>query len=898
MTQTDDQRKMKLRRCRPEVKSKGQSVSAARKWFLVCSFAALCLPILEASIIAAELPDVSCSPLLAANGIYHPWQSSYPVSSWHSQELEYADCRPQKMLYEVGAVRLTDPKARSKIKKSLLSIIRELALLLCYGMSFVYCTLSMTVFCTNISSEFVRDTKTFQFQSFNEVKKELIVTVLFLLIVLQYYWIDCALQGAHTCTRSYKYCITVYDHHVSKAITKCPLSVLSLRLLLSGDVETNPGPPIYGHRRTKSLDIFLKCSRESNCIFIQEFDRVPDIQLSVDRQHLLSRVIYIHCEVKKCIERGRLILDQTCIVEFKQIHNTTTIAVNNFVIILSALFRLREMLFKKPDVNALLETSNIKKIKLLVENEYDCYMSFEKTVREQSKKLRGTIKNKLVLSGSAPPTLNDAIDHSSFCNAVKKFLNIRYELDAAFTKESYRIVLLDILDKNYKLHPGENKNLNRRDYTHLLLILNQLYIHTTLGKSEDSKEKIPCAFCYSKRPINSHIWSLALLKAFRKIHGDDTSDQFLLFLDRDAADADQHVKNIGQNNIAIHMLCKDCDQGTWASGMENKLSQLYPFVSAYPHNKLKFDNSQNWLQRILAVIMARGILMKCNLLRETQSSFKMFLNLIKFAKSSFDFPVPEIYVFLLPNSIYFDDLEIFPSFERQLRYPTFPSICDLHEIGEEGTFYYMQFDCMHVVYPIDKSSTEYFQDYQKNCSPNHFPPTVVRKEAFPPALLAINFVRSMKTVTAMMKLKCESELQQYTRMMAVLRHNPESIQFQTQLSKVKVPQYTKDSSDTQDKGIISYTPTKKDYILRAKSGSILRYITTYCRLKPNQLIYTLQTQGKKRKVIDQLYQLVKSIDDVRQRLYSANAKECERISASISQCENVLRGILTPNSAS
>ncbi len=160
--------------------------------------------------------------------------------------------------------------------------------------------------------------------------------------------------------------------------------------------------------------------------------------------------------------------------------------------------------------------------------------------------------------------------------------------------------------KRFDLIPDEESG--RLEYR--LLILNQLYIRTKLGHSDDSKESIPCAFCCSNRPINSHVWPNTLLKSFKRIHGNDTSGEFHLSIDNDA---NPNFEIIGRDNIAIHMLCKGCDART--SNEENMLSQHYSFFSAYPHNPLEFKNSKSWFQRILAVIMVKGILMNCNLLR-------------------------------------------------------------------------------------------------------------------------------------------------------------------------------------------------------------------------------------------------------------------------------------------
>ena len=433
---------MKQRRCRPEGNSRRQSVSVARKLFLICSFAALFLPILEASLVAAELPNVACSPLLAANGIYHPWQSSYHVSSWHAQELEYADCRPQKMLYEVGAIHLTDPKARRKIKQSLSGIIRGLALLLCYGMSFVYCSLFLTTLCTNISSEFDRDTKVVhlsEFHSFNEIKKELLVTALFFLIMLQYYWIDCALQRAHTCTGSYKYCAAVYDHHVCKAITICPLSVLSMKLLLSGDVETNPGPQRKSHRRTNSLE--LRSDFVCDYIGIASGDvettpgpvngqrkshrRANSLDLSIDLRSDFKKVVYLdhsicalELAVKKRTKKTLQCSTDPCVMLLpEKSKKRTKNAVVTFRTVLLELSKSKKLL------RTVFSTANCKQVENQHYYQLSIYIKTNEIVETFCKMLKEAyFQNKKFLN-LTEPRIDDAINRSDpFQTLIHRYL--------------------------------------------------------------------------------------------------------------------------------------------------------------------------------------------------------------------------------------------------------------------------------------------------------------------------------------------------------------------------------------------------------------------------------------------------------------------------------------------
>lgn len=107
-----------------------------------------------------------------------------------------------------------------------------------------------------------------------------------------------------------------------------------------------------------------------------------------------------------------------------------------------------------------------------------------------------------------------------------------------------------------------------------------------------------------------------------------------------------------------------------------QLKRLYLFVSGYPDHTLQFDSTDFWFHQILTVIMVRGILMSCNLLRirnQDTNSFRVFLDLINYATAPQDQSESGLLVYLLPNDWY-KNPEIFPAFEQELCYPAFTSI--------------------------------------------------------------------------------------------------------------------------------------------------------------------------------------------------------------------------------
>ncbi len=253
--------------------------------------------------------------------------------------------------------------------------------------------------------------------------------------------------------------------------------------------------------------------------------------------------------------------------------------------------------------------------------------------------------------------------------------------------------------------------------------------------------------------------------------------------------------------------------------------------------------------------------------------------------------VPELYVFLLPNDLY-SNLTLFPSFERQLRNPAFPSICDLQEIGKNGTFFYMQFDCMHVVYPIDKSSDRYFRTFHQygySREQNHFPSTMLRKMAFPPALLAINLARAIATVEGIMTFRPDSRSPKYKSMLASVHHYKKWTLPTKELPRYDVQEtdrdmdypvisyeeeYTKLDDDSSELKKRSFKDKCND---KAESVSILRDIRKVCNVQPGQF-----RQMRDCGLIEKWGKL---FDNVKKRLISPKENESEYLSLWISDCE-------------
>ncbi len=227
---------------------------------------------------------------------------------------------------------------------------------------------------------------------------------------------------------------------------------------------------------------------------------IDQLPLSVDdKLNLVYRIGEIgYNYVKRYLQQGRVLLilthprNENFPALYDKIQNGVKIAIANFESILPALSTNLEQLLGMLHNFEMIETS--------VENQRIESIKLEQTVRYQSMRLREAddelLFMNMTLSLRYPlPPFDDATDlkncgDNDFYNLIIKYMDMHsHELHAPIIKPSYRKDLLKILDEKYTLQLDTRINLGSMEYRHLLLILNQLYIHTPLGHSIDSKKK-------------------------------------------------------------------------------------------------------------------------------------------------------------------------------------------------------------------------------------------------------------------------------------------------------------------------------------------------------------------------------------------------------------------------
>ena len=215
-----------------------------------------------------------------------------------------------------------------------------------------------------------------------------------------------------------------------------------------------------------------------------------------------------------------------------------------------------------------------------------------------------------------------------------------------------------------------------------------------------------CPMCFKRKPrkIESHIFPRGLLTVYKRIHCSNIKGQFEDFI----YDFSRGVK-MGPRALRYPMLCDKCEKVCDEASLRN----LYIFLMDKPKEKsFKVPNANSWLQRVLANIMFRGLIIADNLTNELQNSnfkrrFKDLRNYCKTGESLLPF-----HLFLLPNQAIDEELIafIYP-FEYILRSPMFSKVIRNKRIGIH--FIYTKFDCFHLVLPLDSKSEDYFNHFQK-----------------------------------------------------------------------------------------------------------------------------------------------------------------------------------------
>ena len=620
-------------------------------------------------------------------------------------------------------------------------------MLVCYGSALVYSTLVLLFLCGKMSNDSTRTVEPLASQSlsnsFLQLKTDIIIVFITVLLMLQYSLFSIVTsnhcdpptsrdQKKRKETISTFVCSSMNTHINSFC---CPRGVISMLLLLCGDVEQNPGPT---HQRSYSYPLSCRESeRKESAELIKK--------LKEGFRFLLQ---HLRADLERC--RGDIKKLET------ESNATTKMLRDEFDRCCSHIKRLEAEVVKHLSKIGKLKT-DLSKTKTRLNTAQATLKAMSKKSEEYKDKIAHLEKQLDILTSrnaheNTHPTLTfDARGDeillpitSDFNELVKECIDPQTCLPYQNKHDKYLEKVSLFLNRysmwKSKLQDTEHIRLGDKLF-HVLA--NQRYL---LSKSPQVKI---CPFCFRSDKISdSHIWPESFFHSFTTIHH-VTEGKSIPYVNI----SDIEPSKINPGKITVKMLCSKCE----GLGEEEKLLRHYCFFNAKPFCTLEFDNKDSWFHRTLAVIMARGILMNCNLLKELHVQpgdsevLRALLNLRDFCCDRSNKLPQKLSVFLLPHDFYSGNPDIFSMFERQLRNPEFTSVFDLYSEGlDESRFLCMQFGCIHVTYPLCEVSADYFKKHSHTEYPCgiddkklRFPSSDVRKDLFPSALLSINFSRAL-----------------------------------------------------------------------------------------------------------------------------------------------------------
>ena len=616
-------------------------------------------------------------------------------------------------------------------------------MLVCYGAALVYSSLVLLFLCGTMSTDSTRTVEPLASQSLSnfvlQLKSDIIIVFIVALLMLQYSLFS--IVTSNHCdpptSRDQKETISTFvfssmNTHISSFC--CPRGVISMLLLLCGDVEQNPGPT---HQRSYSYPLSCRESEHKESAEIKKLKEEFRFLLQQGRDDL-----------KRCLgDKKKLELEPSTAAkklmdEFDRCCSHIKRLEAEVAEYLSKIKKLKTDLSKtKTRLNAAQAT--LKAMSKRSEEYKDLIACLEKQVdiltsRNAHENTHPTLtfdargdEILLAITSDFNELVKECIDPQTCLPYQNK--RVKYLKEVSLFLDGYSMW-------KSKLQDTENVRLGDKLF-HVLA--NQRYL---LSKSPQVQI---CPFCFRSDKIrDSHIWPESFLHSFTTIHH-VTEGKSIPYVNI----SDIEPSKINPGKITVKMLCSKCE----GLGEEEKLLRHYCFFNAKPFCTLEFDNKDSWFHRTLAVIMARGILMNCNLLKELHVQpgdsevLRALLNLRDFCRDRSNKLPQKLSVFLLPHDFYSGNPNIFSMFERQLRNPEFTSVFDLYSEGlDESRFLCMQFCCIHVTYPLCEGSADYFKQHSHTEYPCgvddeklRFPSSDVRKDLFPSALLSINFSRAL-----------------------------------------------------------------------------------------------------------------------------------------------------------
>ncbi len=610
-----------------------------------------------------------------------------------------------------------------------MTIFQGLAILVGYAFSFV-----VSLICLSVVLLRCRVATNFGLQnSFDEIMQIIIVV----LIMFQFSTFPCVRQGPRAMHIKTVVVFPYFEKGLIRSVYTEATCMVRLLLLLSGDVELNPGPPKHHTKEASSLSSGyetgqLAVSNGANQIVSTENKSLPTIEDSVGSPSA-------HVSTN---DTQSSTSPQSAFVSASTSHPVP-------------LQNGRQYATTRQSGSTTIHPATL--------DDSEPVTSIVRAQTWPDFKPRG-LTNKVDFK---PRGLTNKVDFNQIIKSTKKHIPLRSyshpmsisDTQNAATKQPSDLVLpsqsatllgpedpylirlksrVKGLLKNVNEWNEENgfqENIESETFTRFYLLVNQLY---RAGGECDF-----CLLCGKLKigEIDSHIFPRCLLEAFRKIHCEAEGE---CVFDPSTG------KRMGSKSLTLPLFCDSCEKA--ACTKEELLRNLYITIMAKGDQQIKITDDQvQSLRNILAILMFRGCLTGINFLGEMRNDFnvlmKWLIALRKFILSSEDDVSERLALYLIPNCPFnpnnADPLYIL---DFVLRCPSFTSL-----IRSNGrTFFYTQFDCFHCVLPFDDVKETVFANdtlltHAKNCfyihSPSSdllLPSSETMKCNFPSLLLQVN----------------------------------------------------------------------------------------------------------------------------------------------------------------
>ena len=766
-------------------------LSFSNKLFIFCSISSILFPAV-ASIsqwMQGYHPRFFPTPFQSPAS---PTNTAFGLADDFTSKLSLLDCNLRLRIYEHVAGLRRVALSKKKQVRNLVGFLQGLAIIVFYALSFVVSIIALlvllvTVCSTNPSSSHSPCTVS-MISDMSELKNNAVVMFVVIMLMFQSVAFRCATGKCFPPSR-----LQLKKHRIKRLLGKT-LVLLNIKLrlyeiahmllILSGDVELNPGPTPPSKKPEDSTDAGYGTDQPS--VSVPSTPYLPPLSSASlsnfsAQYNLEPNDIPIASEA----DGNNVILDSSdtsaAVPDLPEQENIPLPGNTDYIPLLAQISsdfqqnndytgetsqQPSDVITQQPHTQVVEGHSDqgvisVEEHRSLLERKDYLIEDLKKQIREQ----QATI-NELEKHGHVHRWPEIQLhDLDSFYKELQTFVEAYLDLKTFKCKKGngnvYCSNLKNLLEETMKKlaeldmwserHGFESSRNTVNEQKLFFLIANQLLLQ------RQEFNYCPLCCCHKKeRSLDgvseyptSHIWSKCLLTEFGEIHKTGVK-AFIANMTNDP-------KVDSPGNMSLKMLCATCEKTP--SKQERQLSEHYRVIMGNPNCHVPINNENDWMKFLFATFLIRGLFMNVNLVKELPNSdlFDALFDLLDYCNGRSRELKRKLYLFMLPNQAYKPKLQEFLYvFELQLRSPHFTSVVKF----EHGSCLYTKFDCFHCVYPICKQCIDYLEsEYDEHsmgstyfppsetCSTLMIPPSTLRSQLFPIFLLEENCECTKKLIT-------------------------------------------------------------------------------------------------------------------------------------------------------